>query len=57
MAIYDTCADVRRQMAAKPLNDVTAKKGPLGGNRSGVFDAAYVCFEKLRVKQGKAEGK
>lgn len=50
-------ADAPRKLSAKQLNDFTAKKGPMGGNSSGVFYAAYVYFEKLRIKQGKKKGK
>ncbi|MCJ1438420.1 hypothetical protein MMC27_007808 [Xylographa pallens] len=87
VAIYDTCDDIRRKIAAHlrapgitqagfcralsaqfPASDgrklssaqlqaFQRKKGPVEGNSSGVFYAAYVFFEKLRIKQGKKKSK
>lgn len=34
-----------------------SKKGPYAGNQSAVFYGAYVYFEKMRIKEGKAKGK
>ena len=39
------------------LKDFQTKKGPDAGNSSTVFYAAYVYFEKLRIKEGKKKGK
>ncbi len=47
----------QRKLTGKQLNDFLAKTGPMSGNASGVFYAAYVYFEKLRIKQGKKKGK
>ncbi len=45
-----------KKLTSKQLKDFQGKKGPSAGNSSGVFYAAYVYFEKLRVKEGKAKG-
>lgn len=37
---------------SKQLNDFLAKRGPLAGNTSRVYYAAYVFFEKRRVAMG-----
>ncbi|KAI9784028.1 MAG: hypothetical protein M1835_003682 [Candelina submexicana] len=42
-----------RSITSKQLTDFRSKKGPRAGNSSGVFYAAYVYFEKLRIKDGK----
>jgi hypothetical protein len=42
-----------RKIQNKQLNDFLAKKGPLAGNRSCIFYASYVFFEKLRIRDGK----
>ena len=42
---------------SKQLTDFTGKHGPMAGNSSKVFYAAYVYFEKLRVKHGKPKSK
>lgn len=39
------------------LSTFLKKKGPMGGNTSKAFYAAYVYFEKLRVKPGKKKSK
>lgn len=46
-----------RKIQSKQLQEFQRKKGPLGGNSSGVFYGAYVFFEKLRIKQGKKKSK
>jgi len=51
-AIASTYADGRK-IQNKQLNDFLAKKGPLAGNRSCIFYASYVFFEKLRIRDGK----
>jgi hypothetical protein len=33
------------------------KRGPNAGNTSGVFYAAYIFFEKMRIKEGKPKSK
>ena len=37
----------------RALHLFLAKSGPSAGNTSGIFYAAYVFFEKLRIKEGK----
>ncbi|KAI9881180.1 MAG: hypothetical protein M1830_007158 [Pleopsidium flavum] len=49
-------AEENKKLTSKQLNDFQAKKGPSAGASSGVFYAAYVYFEKLRIKQGKKKG-
>lgn len=39
------------------LNDFLSKKGPNAGNTSGVFYAAYVYFEKMRIRDQKPKSK
>ncbi|KAI9709378.1 MAG: hypothetical protein M1812_007714 [Candelaria pacifica] len=46
-----------KSITAKQLNDFRGKKGPKAGNSSAVFYAAYVYFEKLRIKEGKGKSK
>ena len=45
------------RIQSSQLNSFRGKKGVDGGNTSSVFYAAYVFFEKLRIKEGKAKGK
>lgn len=42
---------------SKQLTDFTRKKGALSGNTSKVFYAAYIYFEKLRLKNKKPKSK
>ena len=49
--------DPTATLRSKQLNDFQAKKGPLAGNTSKIYYAAYVFFEKLRLKQGKPKTK
>lgn len=42
-----------RALRSPQVNTFMRQKGPLEGNSSGIFYAAYVYFEKLRIKQGK----
>lgn len=42
-----------RKIQSKQLHDFLSKKGPSSGNSSCVYYAAYVYFEKLRIKEGK----
>jgi hypothetical protein len=42
-----------RKLTAAQLSAFRSKKSPYEGNMSGIFYAAYVYFEKLRIKQGK----
>ena len=46
-----------KKIQASSLYSFLKQKGPLAGNTSGVYYAAYVFFEKLRVKQGKPKSK
>ena len=46
-----------KKFQSKSLNDFMNKHGPNAGNTSGVFYAAYVFFEKLRLKEGKPKSK
>jgi hypothetical protein len=41
----------------KSMDDFLRKKGPDAGNSSNTFYAAYVFFEKLRIKHGKPKTK
>ncbi|KAK2033240.1 hypothetical protein LX32DRAFT_725249 [Colletotrichum zoysiae] len=41
------------KIAPNLLDNFLAKKGPVAGNTSSVFYAAYVYFEKLRVRDGR----
>ncbi|KAM7212650.1 hypothetical protein V8F06_011978 [Rhypophila decipiens] len=50
-AAYGDNSDKTIQAAS--LGAFLKKKGPLAGNTSAVYYAAYVFFEKLRIKQGK----
>lgn len=42
-----------KKPSSKTMNDFLGKKGVMAGNTSGVFYAAYVFFEKLRVRNEK----
>jgi len=42
-----------KKIQAASLYSFMKQKGPLAGNTSSVDHAAYVFFEKLRIKQGK----
>ena len=42
-----------KKIQANSLNSFMKQKGPLAGNTSTVYYAAYVFFEKLRIKQHK----
>ncbi|KAL9071519.1 MAG: hypothetical protein Q9157_005433 [Trypethelium eluteriae] len=46
-----------KQIQSKQLYDFRGKKGPLSGNTSCVSYGAYVFFEKMRLLEGKPEGK
>ena len=46
-----------KKFQSKPLNDFMGKQGANAGNTSGVFYAAYVFFEKKRLKEGKPKSK
>lgn len=46
-----------RKLQSKVLNDFLGKKGPTAGNTSAVFYAAYVFFEKMRIRDGKPKSK
>ncbi|KAL9093279.1 MAG: hypothetical protein Q9165_004020 [Trypethelium subeluteriae] len=46
-----------RQIQSKQLADFRGKKGALSGNTSCVYYGAYVFFEKMRLLEGKPEGK
>ncbi|KAK2055042.1 hypothetical protein LY76DRAFT_203222 [Colletotrichum caudatum] len=43
------------KIASNLLDNFLAKKGPVAGNTSSVFYAAYVYFEKLRVRDRRPE--
>ncbi|KAL1853805.1 hypothetical protein Plec18167_007206 [Paecilomyces lecythidis] len=45
--------DPNKKIQSKQLNDFLSKEGPVSGNSSSVFYAAYVFFEKLRIRDGK----
>ena len=47
----------RTRILSKQLQDFQSKSGPLAGNTSRVYYAAYVFFEKLRLEQGKKKSK
>ncbi|KAK5940900.1 hypothetical protein PMZ80_007317 [Knufia obscura] len=55
------CRELNQCLGDGPTKNITSsqltaflrKKGPLAGNTSKAFYAAYVYFEKLRLKQGK----
>ena len=42
-----------KPIQSKQLQDFLSKSGPRAGNSSCVYYAAYVYFEKLRIKEGK----
>lgn len=42
-------------MLSRGLNDFLAKDGALAGNRNYAYYAAYVFFEKVRIREGKAK--
>ncbi|OBT68599.1 hypothetical protein VE03_01625 [Pseudogymnoascus sp. 23342-1-I1] len=42
-----------RALRSPQVNTFMRQQGPLEGKSSGIFYAAYVYFEKLRIKQGK----
>lgn len=46
-----------KKIQSKVLNDFLGKKGASAGNTSSVFYAAYVFFEKMRLKEGKPKSK
>lgn len=46
-----------KKVSPKTLTDFLSKKGPRAGNTSAAFYAAYVYFEKLRIKEGKPKSK
>lgn len=46
-----------KKLESKSLNDILSKRGAHAGNMSGVFYAAYVFFEKKRLKEGKLKSK
>jgi len=46
-----------KKVIPKTLTDFLSKKGPSAGNTSAAFYAAYVYFEKLRIKEGKPKSK
>ncbi|KAF0324084.1 hypothetical protein GQ607_008789 [Colletotrichum asianum] len=50
-------ADSEHKIAGNLLTNFLAKKGPTAGNTSSVFYAAYVFFEKLRIRDGKPKNK
>lgn len=50
-------ASMNKKIAAKSLNDFLSKSGANVGNTSSVFYAAYVFFEKLRIRDGKPKTK
>ncbi|KAF4880718.1 hypothetical protein CGCSCA1_v000660 [Colletotrichum siamense] len=50
-------ADSEHKIAGNLLTNFLAKKGPTAGNTSSVFYAAYVFFEKLRVRDEKPKNK
>lgn len=55
-AIAATYSDGRK-IQNKQLNDFLSKKGPLSGNRSCIYYAAYVFFEKVRIRDSKEKDK
>ncbi|TAQ84338.1 hypothetical protein B7494_g7341 [Chlorociboria aeruginascens] len=46
-----------KKVSAKNLTDFLGKRGPRAGNTSAAYYAAYVFFEKLRLKNGKAKSR
>ncbi|KAK5656914.1 hypothetical protein OQA88_3436 [Cercophora sp. LCS_1] len=42
-----------KKIQSTSFNNFMKQKGPLAGNTNCVYHAAYVFFEKMRVKQGK----
>lgn len=46
-----------KKLQSKQLNEFLGKKGPMAGNTAAVYYAAYVFFEKIRVRDGKAKSK
>lgn len=44
-----------RKIQSKQLSDFLGKKGSMAGNTSCVYYAAYVFFEKVRVRDGKGK--
>ncbi|KAK5171667.1 hypothetical protein LTR04_000032, partial [Oleoguttula sp. CCFEE 6159] len=46
-----------KRIQSSQLNSFRSKKGADAGNTSSVFYAAYCCFEKLRIKEGKPKSK
>jgi hypothetical protein len=46
-----------KKVSPKNLSDFLSNKGPSAGNTSAAFYAAYVYFEKLRIKEGKPKSK
>ena len=46
-----------KKIQSKSLQDFQSKSGPLAGNTSRVYYAAYVFFEKLRIKEGRKKSK
>lgn len=49
--------DPTAKLQSKQLKDFQTKKGPLAGNTSRIYYAAYVFFEKQRILQGKPKSK
>ncbi|CAG8948905.1 hypothetical protein HYFRA_00002031 [Hymenoscyphus fraxineus] len=50
---FKACFSDDRKISASQFTAFLSKKGPNAGNRAAVFYAAYVYFEKLRIKQDK----
>ncbi|KAI8268751.1 hypothetical protein K4K56_004195 [Colletotrichum sp. SAR 10_98] len=50
-------AGSEHKIAGNLLTNFLAKTGPTAGNTSSVFYAAYVFFEKLRIRDGKPKNK
>ncbi|KAL5340464.1 hypothetical protein BJX70DRAFT_396714 [Aspergillus crustosus] len=46
-------ADMNKRLQGRSLTSFLAKSGPDQGNSSEIFYAAYVFFEKLRIRDGK----
>ncbi|KAF7959251.1 hypothetical protein EAE96_002765 [Botrytis aclada] len=46
-----------KRIQSKVLNDFLGKKGPSAGNTSSTYYAAYVFFEKVRIRDGKPKSK
>ncbi|PQE30577.1 calcineurin is a calcium-dependent protein [Rutstroemia sp. NJR-2017a WRK4] len=46
-----------KKIAPKTLHDFLSKKGPTAGNTSSVYYAAYVFFEKMRIRDKKPKSK